>query len=56
MTTADAARLLGVSVRQVRNLVDSGELAETGRVGSSLILDAAAGPRAGRGPARPSGQ
>jgi 3',5'-cyclic AMP phosphodiesterase CpdA len=39
MTTADAARMLGVSVRQVRNLVDAGELAEAGRVGSVLLLD-----------------
>ena len=39
MTTADAARMLGVSVRQVRNLVDAGELAAVGRVGSVLLLD-----------------
>jgi hypothetical protein len=42
MTTADAARVLGVSVRQVRNLVESRELAEVGRVGSILLLDSSA--------------
>lgn len=41
MTTADAARMLAVSVRQVRYLVDAGELAEAGRVGSNLLVDAA---------------
>lgn len=40
LTTADAARVLGVSIRQVRNLVESGELAEAGRVGTNLLLDA----------------
>src|SRR5664279_1563797 len=40
MTSTDAARVLGVSVRQVRRLVVAGELSEVGRVGTNLLVDA----------------
>ena len=40
MTSDEAARVLGVTVRQVQRLVESGELLSTGRVGRSLLIDA----------------
>lgn len=40
MTSDEVARDLGVSVRQVQRLVETGELTGAGRVGRSLIIDA----------------
>lgn len=40
MTTDEVARVLGVSVRQVQRLVESGGLAGAGRVGRSVLVDA----------------
>ncbi len=39
MTSGEAARVLGVSVRQVQRLVETGELSGAGRVGRSLLID-----------------
>jgi excisionase family DNA binding protein len=39
MTSDEAARSLGVSVRQVQRLVETGELTGAGRVGRSLLID-----------------
>ena len=39
MSSGDAARVLGVSARQVRRLVESGALVEVERVGGTLLLD-----------------
>lgn len=53
MSSSDAARALGVSVRQVRRLVEAGALTEVDRVGGSLLLDTASVHRlAGRGSQR----
>ncbi|MDT5318100.1 MAG: hypothetical protein QOD88_622 [Mycobacterium sp.] len=41
MTSMDASRVLGVSVRQVQRLVDAGWLTSAGRVGRSILIDAA---------------
>lgn len=41
MTSAEASRLLGVSVRQVERLVATGHLTRVDRVGRSLLIDAA---------------
>jgi excisionase family DNA binding protein len=41
MTSTDASRVLGVSVRQVQRLVDAGWLTSAGRVGRSILIDAA---------------
>ena len=38
---ADAAAVLGVSMRQVERLTQAGDVTETGRVGRALLLDAA---------------
>src|SRR4051794_36184074 len=40
MTTIAAARVLGVSSRQVQRLAAAGELTEVGRIGGNLLLDA----------------
>jgi excisionase family DNA binding protein len=40
MATDEVARELGVSVRQVQRLVETGELVGIGRVGRSLLIDA----------------
>src|SRR4051812_28953468 len=39
MTSAQAAAALGVSVRQVQRLAESGELTEVARVGGNILLD-----------------
>lgn len=53
MTSAEASRLLGVSVRQVERLVAAGDLTRVGRVGRSLLIDAASVHRMrGRGSRR----
>ena len=39
MSSAEAAAILGVSVRQVRRHAESGELESTGRFGGALLLD-----------------
>lgn len=40
MTSTDAAHILGVSVRQVQRLVEAGTIANRGRVGRAVLLDA----------------
>ncbi|MDQ1739405.1 MAG: hypothetical protein QOE53_1057 [Pseudonocardiales bacterium] len=41
MTTADAARLLAISVRQVQRLAEAGQIAIRGTVGRAMLLDSA---------------
>jgi hypothetical protein len=41
MTSVDAARVLGVSIRQVQRFVESGQIANRGTVGRNLLLDSA---------------
>jgi hypothetical protein len=41
MTSADAARVLGVSIRQVQRFVESGQIANRGTVGRTVLLDSA---------------